>query len=289
MLTQLLLLCLGIAFIRGKELREVWRISLIKAGNQGKGRNSGKHYPNVSFIQALALSLPTLAAVVSFLCYIGLGHTLNPARLFTALSLFQLLRQPLMFLPRALSASADAWNALTRLQDVFEAETRSESMVVDPNLHLAISSKGAGFQWLTSDPDDLERKVVKKPKNSKVKEKEKSDVDTPQQREPFKVVGLNMEVKRGQLVAIVGGVGCGKSSILCGLIGEMKALGGEVKFGGKVAYCSQGAFIQNATLRDNVLFGQPWDEERYWRVLEDACLIPDCIQLPDGDLTEVGS
>lgn len=66
-----------IAKIRGSELLGVWKISLIKAGNQ-----------------ALALSLPTLAAVVSFLCYAGTGHTLNPAKIFTSLSLFQLLRQP---------------------------------------------------------------------------------------------------------------------------------------------------------------------------------------------------
>ena len=236
-------------------------------------------------LAALALSLPTLAAVVSFLCYIGIGNTLNPARLFTALSLFQLLRQPLMFLPRALSASADAWNALTRLQEVFEAETRGESVLVDPNLDIAMRSVNASFQWLTTDPDDLS--VSPKKKKQKNKNKEKIDPEVVHARDPFKVVGLNMEIKRGQLVAIVGGVGCGKSSILAGLIGEMKALAGEVRFGGRIAYCSQGAFIQNATLRDNILFGQPWDEERYWRVLEDACLIPDCIQLPDGDLTEV--
>lgn len=66
-----------IADIRANELLGVWKISLIKAGNQ-----------------ALALSLPTLAAVVSFLCYLGIGHTLNPAKIFTSFSLFQLLRQP---------------------------------------------------------------------------------------------------------------------------------------------------------------------------------------------------
>ena len=97
-----------------------------------------------------------------------------------------------------------------------------------------------------------------------------------------------MQIKRGQLVAIVGAVGAGKSSILSGLIGEMLHLSGSVTFGGKIAYCSQSAFIQNATLRDNVLFGQPWDEARYWQVLKDASLIADCLQLPDGELTEIG-
>lgn len=217
-----------ISRIRGLELQGVLRISLIKAFNQ-----------------ALALSLPTLAATVSFLVYLGVGNNLNPARIFTALSLFQLLRQPLMFLPRALSAAADAVNALERLEEVFEAETRSLNKIVDPGLDVAVRAIDASFQWLTADVEGQAKPDSKKKKGSKAKEANKSGQETPVQREPFAVEHLNMEVKRGQLVAIVGAVGSGKSSILEGLIGEMRSKGGEVKFGGKVAYCSQTAFIMN--------------------------------------------
>lgn len=268
-----------ISNIRGNELKGIWKISLIKAFNQ-----------------SLALSLPTLAAVVSFICYAGLGNGINPARIFTSLSLFQLLRQPLMFLPRALSAAADASNAISRLEEVFEAELRQGGKIVDKGLEDALVVEDATFEWLSAEPDEADVKSAKKGMftkartSKKVEMSEKQDFDsaTPQAREPFRVVNLNMRVKRGDLVAIVGTVGCGKSSILSGIIGEMRTLKGSVRFGGKVAYCSQSAFIQNATLRDNVLFGQPWDEDRYWKVLEDACLIADCLQLPDGDLTEIG-
>ena len=93
--------------------------------------------------------------------------------------------------------------------------------------------------------------------------------------------------------------------MLQGLIGEMRILQGKVIFGGKIGYCPQTAWIQNATLvslynryrmncceqfafkRDNVLFGQPFDEDRYWAAIEKASLIPDLQVLPDGDLTEV--
>ena len=84
---------------RDTELVGVWKVSLIKAGNQGETRFEGhSSVILMSLLPALALSLPTLAAVVAFLTYIGVGNTLNPARLFTALSLFQLLRQPVSVL-----------------------------------------------------------------------------------------------------------------------------------------------------------------------------------------------
>lgn len=263
-----------ISQIRGNELKGVRSISLIKAFNQ-----------------SLALSLPTLAAVVSFICFAGVGNNINPAKIFTALSLFSLLRQPLMFLPRALSAAADATNAIKRLEVVFEAETRSEAKIVDTQSQYAIDVRDARFQWLSSDPESgqgAESKHKKRIHKSKTKEKAGADEDRVDDRQPFEVNKLTMQIKRGQLVAIVGAVGAGKSSILSGLIGEMLHLSGSVTFGGKIAYCSQSAFIQNATLRDNVLFGQPWNETKYWQVLKDASLIADCLQLPDGELTEIG-
>ena len=58
--------------------------------------------------------------------------------------------------------------------------------------------------------------------------------------------------------------------------------------GGSVGYCAQSAWIQNATLRDNVVFGQAWDESRYLAAIRDACLEPDLAILPDGDMTEIG-
>jgi ABC-type multidrug transport system fused ATPase/permease subunit len=190
-----------------------------------------------------------------------------------------------MFLPRSLSASADAWNAMQRLQEVFEAETMVERNKVDATQPEAIKVSGASFQWLTAEPEAGRAKDKKK---AKTKNGEKSGSATPLTREPFKIANLDLSIQRGQLVAIVGAVGSGKSSILAGMVGEMKRLAGEVKFGGKIAYCSQTAFIQNATLRDNVLFGQAWDEARYWECIEAACLVPDCLQLGDGDLTEIG-
>lgn len=68
----------------------------------------------------------------------------------------------------------------------------------------------------------------------------------------------------------------------------MRKLGGSVTFGGVLGYCQQSAWIQNATLRDNIVFGQKWNEARYWQCIRSASLITDLEILPDGDLTEIG-
>jgi ABC-type multidrug transport system fused ATPase/permease subunit len=85
----------------------------------------------------------------------------------------------------------------------------------------------------------------------------------------------------------------------------MRKVHGQVAFGGTVGYCPQTAWIQNTTLvgslylafekfhqltgsqRENITFGHDFDEDRYWRAVKDASLLPDLLVLPDGDLTEV--
>jgi ATP-binding cassette, subfamily C (CFTR/MRP), member 1 len=99
---------------------------------------------------------------------------------------------------------------------------------------------------------------------------------------------INMRVEFGQLIAIVGTVGSGKSSLLSALLGEMDKMSGRVNTNGKIAYVSQQAWIQNATLQDNILFGKPMDQKLYNRVIEACALKPDFDMLPGGDQTEIG-
>lgn len=84
-------------------------------------------------------------------------------------------------------------------------------------------------------------------------------------------------------------MGSGKSSLLSSLIGEtMKQPGGRVNIHGRVAYAPQIAWIQNTTVRENILFGREYDETLYARVIEACSLNLDLEQLPAGDLTEIG-
>lgn len=181
----------------------------------------------------------------------------------------------LMFLPRALSAIADASNALERLSVVFEAETLDVSLNIDEQHKWGLDVQHASFTWSAPAPrEDAGSKKkggggkMSKKERAAEKEKESASIEG---HEPFQVVDLTMQLERGSLVAMCGAVGSGKSSILQGLISEMKQTSGTVwvsrarlcsscfltallcarTFGGKVSYAAQTPFIQNATLRDN--------------------------------------
>jgi ABC-type protease/lipase transport system fused ATPase/permease subunit len=125
---------------------------------------------------------------------------------------------------------------------VFEAETLEETQIHDTDLEAAIEIEGAEFTW---DTPPLQ---IEDPKKDKLLRSKKVSAipaaDKPIVVAPFKVKKTNLTIPRGQLVAIVGPVGTGKTSLLQGLIGEMRRTSGTVKFGGSVSYCPQSAWIQ---------------------------------------------
>lgn len=88
--------------------------------------------------------------------------------------------------------------------------------------------------------------------------------------------------------AIVGSVGAGKSSLVSAFLGEMDKISGRVNTVGKIAYVSQQAWIQNATLQDNILFGKELNKSLYKKIIEACALKPDFDMLPAGDQTEIG-
>lgn len=99
---------------------------------------------------------------------------------------------------------------------------------------------------------------------------------------------ITLTIPSGALVLVVGDVGCGKTSLLQALMGEMQRSGGTAQLLGSAAYTAQDPWIQNATLRANVLMGAPWEPAGYERVLEACALLPDLALLPAGDLSEIG-
>ncbi|CAL8263711.1 unnamed protein product [Lota lota] len=99
---------------------------------------------------------------------------------------------------------------------------------------------------------------------------------------------IDLRIKHGSLVGICGSVGSGKSSLLSALLGQMTLLDGSIAASGTFAYVSQQAWILNDSLKENILFGQEYDQDKYSAVLEACCLIPDLADLPYGDMTEIG-
>lgn len=99
---------------------------------------------------------------------------------------------------------------------------------------------------------------------------------------------IDINVPDGELVAVVGAVGAGKSSLLAAAVGEMEKLSGDVCVRGSIAYVTQQAWIQNNSLKENVLFGKAMSDENYATVLDTCALRPDLDILPGGDETEIG-
>ena len=92
----------------------------------------------------------------------------------------------------------------------------------------------------------------------------------------------------GKLVAVVGQVGAGKTSLIAALLGEMEKINGKVNTNGRIAYIPQQAWIQNCTLRDNIIFGNTYKAPKYKDVIAACAMTTDLAMLPAGDSTEIG-
>ncbi|CAG9327094.1 unnamed protein product [Blepharisma stoltei] len=100
---------------------------------------------------------------------------------------------------------------------------------------------------------------------------------------------VNLEIKPGEFIAVIGPVGSGKSSFLNSLIGELELLSGNAEVSRKIAYSpSLESWLQNDSLRNNILFGEPYNEKWYFQVLEACSLMQDINSFPNKDLTEIG-
>lgn len=107
----------------------------------------------------------------------------------------------------------------------------------------------------------------------------------------FHLDDINVIFPQKGLTIIIGPTGSGKTSLLLSLLGEMKCLkGGSTlrSIYSEVAYVSQNVWLLNATIRENILFGESFDETKYMQVIQCCSLLSDFQNLPGGDSTEVG-
>uniref|UniRef100_A0A452DVR8 Multidrug resistance-associated protein 4 n=1 Tax=Capra hircus TaxID=9925 RepID=A0A452DVR8_CAPHI len=100
--------------------------------------------------------------------------------------------------------------------------------------------------------------------------------------------GLSFTVRPGELLAVVGPVGAGKSSLLRALLGELPPRQGKVSVHGRIAYVSQQPWVFPGTVRSNILFGKKYEKDRYEKVIRACALEEDLQKLNRGDLTVTG-
>ena len=260
-------------------------------------------------INACSMALPIFASMLAFITYSQTHHQLTAAPVFSSLALFNSLRLPLNLLPLVIGQVTDAYASLGRIQEFLLAEERVEDTIWDEDMEPAVDVQDASFTWeRTADvakdrvavfqstaqiKDDKEKakmdtKQAKKAAKNATPEKEEDSASEQTQLEPFKLQDLNFTVGRNELLAVIGTVGSGKSSLLAALAGDMRLTSGKMKLGASRAFCPQYAWIQNATLKENILFGKPYDPKWYNEVIDACALRPDLEILPAGDRTEIG-
>ena len=276
--------------------REIWSIQILLAI-----RNA---------INAVSMSLPIFASMLSFITYSLSKHPLNPAPIFSSLALFNSLRMPLNLLPLVIGQVVDAWSSLARIQEYLLAEDAKEDIEWNMEGKSAAAIRHADFTWertATQDPEKLisqgqsaqephkkARNVAKAKFEAEDPEKVKQHGDgidsasTLTTEEPFRLRDIDFEIGRNELVAVIGSVGSGKSSLLAALAGDMRRTGGGIMLGASRAFCPQYAWIQNATVKENILFGKEFDRRWYDQVIDACALRPDLEMLPNGDETEIG-
>ncbi|KAK2746674.1 hypothetical protein FQN57_003018 [Myotisia sp. PD_48] len=242
-------------------------------------------------ILCVSLSLPTFASMLAFITYSLTSHDLNPALIFSSLALFNTVRMPLNMLPLVLGQVADAWTAVQRIQAFLLEEEQQDDIKFNPELNNALEVKNASFTWERLPTNIEETSKDKKKIGGRNESKEpKIVVDSGLQSpsEPFQLKDLTFNVGRNELLAVIGTVGSGKSSLLAALAADMRMTNGEASIGASRAFCPQYAWVQNATLKDNILFGKEYDPTWYAEVVDACALKADLEMLPGGDQTQIG-
>nr|XP_014264614.2 canalicular multispecific organic anion transporter 1 [Maylandia zebra] len=204
-------------------------------------------------------SAPALVSLATFAVFVSVSkdNVLTAEKAFTSISLFNILRFPLAMLPMLIASIVQTAVSKKRLEKFLAGEDIDSDIVrQDPSFNTAVSVCDGSFAW-EKDAKPLLKDV-------------------------------NLDIEPGRLVAVVGAVGSGKSSLMSALLGEMHSTKGFINIRGSLAFVPQQAWIQNATLKDNILFGSPHEEERFKKVIQACALAPDLELLPGGDLTEIG-
>lgn len=242
-----------------------------------------------AFINGIWDSIPFAVAVASFICSGVFGNTvLTPDVIFPAITIFDLLTEPIIVLPSILSRISESKVAIDRLINLFvmeELEVEGLERTYRPlkKGEEAVTLKNASFLWTKEEPKEIKPPVD-----------EENDIENSQPKEeinPVALTDINYVAKKGELSCLVGRVGTGKSTLLKAILGTMLVdykPETVLKVNGSIAYCAQNAWILNATVRDNILFGRKYNKAFYEETIAACELTKDFEVLPDGDRTVVG-
>lgn len=203
------------------------------------------------------ISAPILVALATFAVYVLIDeqNILDANKAFVSISLFNILRFPMTMLPNLITTLVLVNVSVKRINKFLNQEELNLYVTSNKSSD-AISVNNGTFSWSKNDDPILKN--------------------------------IEISIPAGKLVAVVGRVGAGKSSLISALLGDMYLIKGKVNVTGKIAYVSQQAWIQNATVEQNILFMEHFNKKKYDTIVEACALLPDFDILPGRDKTEIG-
>ncbi|XP_045298610.1 ATP-binding cassette sub-family C member 12 isoform X4 [Leopardus geoffroyi] len=249
---------------------------------------------------ALASIASTIAIVLTFTCHILLRRRLTAPVAFSVIAMFNVMKFSIAILPFSVKAMAEANVSLRRMKKIL-VDKNPPSYITqpeDPDTVLLLANA-----TLTWDQETSRKSDPKKVQNQKKCFLKKQRLETYSVRSSAQEVAgpeeqsgsptpvlhnISFVVRKGKILGICGNVGSGKSSLIAALLGQMQLQQGIVALNGTVAYVSQQAWIFHGNVRENILFGEKYDHQRYQHTVRVCALQKDLSNLPYGDLTEIG-
>ena len=234
-----------------------------------------KYLAGRKYLDALCVFLwattPVLISVLTFVMYVMLGNNLTAAKVFTAVALFAMLTGPLNAFPWVLNGLIEAMVSIKRLEQFLS--------LPEFNPELYFTKK---YEMPEDEPDtdnDVQMRDCVFTHKAEVEEG------------VFHLDLRNLSVVAGSLVVVVGEVGSGKTSLLEAVLGELERREGSVcvvRPAGGLGLVKQEPWLQQGSIRDNILFGKPYQHSWYSRVVEACALTADLQQLARRDQSPVG-
>ncbi|KAJ5151991.1 hypothetical protein N7492_010286 [Penicillium capsulatum] len=248
---------------------------------------------------AFAWMTRIFAPIVTFAVYVSISdNVLTVSRVFTSLSLFSLLSDPLLTLVMALMSFVGSVGSFARIQEFLDKEDHSDQRRKSPRIP---SVEDLGEAKFLSKAGDLDMSSTNSESVESLKRGEKSTPSTHaamvnnatfswgSDKEPI-LQDISFTVSRGSLTMLIGPSGCGKSTLLKALLGEIPCAKGKVELASaSVAFCDQTPWHMNGTIKDSIIAMSEFDPKWYATVIQACALEEDLGHFPRRDRSVIGS
>ena len=235
----------------------------------------------------------SVANLLSVITLILTGQPITPVNVFMMLGFMDIARTATCrYFPSALLQANDAYASLGRIEDFLLLEdipaiSRDQSREDTSNTERSSAKATRGDQGKKKEKVLNSLQVKNKEKHSALCVSSLTHGHIKREDE-FILQDIQFSTTSQSLTVITGPVGSGKSTLLSAIAGEITDISGTITFAGTLVYAPQTAWIFSGTIKENILFGQSYDQPKYTRIIEACALMEDIQRFPDYDQTVVG-